>query len=142
MLPDTLFIKSIDLELRTQITECQEKDQIILDALEALRTQGTPPMKSSLSDWRTDNGLIFYKNRCYIPPDKELRREITYRHHDLLSMGHPGTQRMLEILRRDYYWPGMATFVRNYVDGCATCQQCKINWHPSAPALMPIKGAD
>ena len=36
----------------------------------------------------------------------------------------------------------MATFIRNYVDGCTTCQQCKINRHPSVPALMPIKGSD
>ena len=53
-------------------------------------------------------------------------------------MGHPGQFGTLELLKRDYWWPGMAVFVRNYVAGCATCQQTKINTHPTVPPLMPI----
>jgi len=32
----------------------------------------------------------------------------------------------------------MATYVRNYIDGCATCQQMKSITHPSSPPLHPI----
>ena len=53
-------------------------------------------------------------------------------------MGHPGQFGTLELMRREYWWPGMAVFVRNYVHGCAVCQQTKINTHPTAPPLMPI----
>ena len=33
----------------------------------------------------------------------------------------------------------MYTFVRNYVVGCAVCQQNKVNTHPTTPPLTPIK---
>jgi transposase InsO family protein len=33
----------------------------------------------------------------------------------------------------------MAVFVKNYVTGCALCQQNKVNTHPTTPPLMPIK---
>ena len=33
----------------------------------------------------------------------------------------------------------MSVFVRNYVQGCAVCQQTKINTHPTVPPLMPIQ---
>ena len=33
----------------------------------------------------------------------------------------------------------MHTFVKNYVQGCALCQQMKVNTHPSTPPLAPIK---
>jgi transposase InsO family protein len=33
----------------------------------------------------------------------------------------------------------MTVFVKNYVAGCAICQQMKVNTHPSAPGLFPIK---
>jgi transposase InsO family protein len=33
----------------------------------------------------------------------------------------------------------MAVFIRNYVDGCAICQQNKVNTHPTAPPLLPIR---
>jgi len=36
----------------------------------------------------------------------------------------------------------MRTFVKNYVKGCATCQQFKINQNPTKPALMPIPGPE
>jgi hypothetical protein len=42
-------------------------------------------------------------------------------------------------LRTHYWWPGMHTFVKNYVKGCA-CQQFKINRHLTRPALLPIPG--
>ncbi|MCI5143515.1 MAG: hypothetical protein D3909_17695 [Candidatus Electrothrix sp. ATG1] len=83
--------------------------------------------------------LIFYKEQCYIPPNQELRRKIVQRYHDTPTMGHPGQFKTLELLRRDYWWPGDYTFVKNYVDGCAACQQMKINTHPTTPPLLPIK---
>ena len=33
----------------------------------------------------------------------------------------------------------MAVFICNYVDGCATCQQNKVNTHPTVPPLLPIR---
>lgn len=42
------------------------------------------------------------------------------------------------LLSRDYWWPGMAAFVSKYVEGCALCQQNKVNTHPTMPPLQPI----
>ena len=33
----------------------------------------------------------------------------------------------------------MASFVHHYVEGCALCQQNKVNTHPTVPPLSPIK---
>ena len=42
-------------------------------------------------------------------------------------------------MRRHYWWPGMTVFIKNYIAGCGACQQMKVNTHPSAPGLIPIK---
>ena len=34
----------------------------------------------------------------------------------------------------------MYVFIKNYVAGCALCQQMKVNTHPTSPGLIPIKG--
>ena len=70
---------------------------------------------------------------------QELRRKILQRYHDSIPLGHPGQLRTQEIVQRDYWWPGMHTFIKNYVEGCAVCQQHKINRHLSNPALQPVK---
>ena len=96
-------------------------------------------MNSKIDDWTFENGLIFYKDKCYVPNDLDLWRKILEKYHDAIPIGHPGQLRTQEIVQRDYWWPGLHTFVKSYVDGCATCQQHKINRHPPNPPLQPVK---
>jgi transposase InsO family protein len=96
-------------------------------------------MNSTLADWKLEDNMIFYKGKCYVPNDLELRRKIVQNYHDTLSAGHPGQLRTQELVQKNYWWPGLPTFVRNYVTGCAICQQHKINRHPINPPLLPIK---
>jgi hypothetical protein len=54
--------------------------------------------------------------------------------------GHPGTAKTFRKLAKSVYWPGMNTYVQNYVKGWPICQQYKINRHSTKPLLQPIKG--
>ena len=45
--------------------------------------------------------------------------------HDLPAAGHPGSAKMLELVQRAYFWPGLATDVRRYVANCRTCRATK-----------------
>ena len=141
LLLDHLFLNTFNLDLHMRIVASTNQDCVVLDALTALHTNGTPPMKSALSDWQHKDGIVFYKDRCYVPNNIGLQQEIVKQYHDLPSMGHPGHLKTLELLQRGYWWPGMHTFVKNFVNGCAACQQAKINQHPTNPPLMPIKGS-
>ena len=74
----------------------------------------------------------------YIPDDVNLRRRIVVEHYDTPVAGHPGALATTRSVRLSYYWPGMAAFIRNYVAGCATCQQFKVNTRLTKPSLYPI----
>ena len=58
--------------------------------------------------------------------------------HDHETAGHPGEVETLASVECHYWWPGLRTFVQNYVKGCSMCQQYKINWSPFHPSYMPI----
>src|SRR5438128_2177 len=79
-----------------------------------------------------------YKDRYYIPYDKNLRQQIIKEHHDTRITGHPGWRVTLELLQREYWWPGMTQFVKRYVEGCATCQKNKVITHPAKLPLQAI----
>jgi len=66
------------------------------------------------------------EGRIYVLNNKELREEILKRHHDPVDIGHPGQHRMLELLKRTYWWPGLKKDVKRYVQGCFKCQQNKV----------------
>ena len=76
LLSKQMFIRSINTNLQDLIAQTKNQDHVIVEALEALKTHGTLLMQLALSDWRTDNSLVFYKNRCYVPDDKEFRRNV------------------------------------------------------------------
>lgn len=141
LLPDDIFIKLIDVDLQETIRSETAADDFFAKALLAIKMSGPLPVTSKLTDWDTSNGLLFFRDRCYIPPILSLRREIVNRYHDSLTSGHPGHLKTLELVRRHYWWLGMTVFIRNYVAGCAVCQQMKVNTHPSSPGLFPIHAA-
>uniref|UniRef100_A0A0W0FSN7 RNA-directed DNA polymerase n=1 Tax=Moniliophthora roreri TaxID=221103 RepID=A0A0W0FSN7_MONRR len=74
VLPDRLFIKGIDLGLKDNIVERLGPDNFHKLALEQLLHQGVPPIKSTLSDWRIENDLLFFQDRVYVPNDTDLRQ--------------------------------------------------------------------
>ena len=47
-------------------------DDIVKDAITILKIKETLPIKSSLEDWKIEEGLLFFKDRCYMPNDTEL----------------------------------------------------------------------
>ena len=139
LLPETMFLRQIDLELRNAIIEAMTKDDFPRNTIETLKKGGPPPIKSDLKAWEIREELLFFNERCYVPANEELRRNIVKKFHDLPPMAHPGQYKTMEAIRKYYWWPGMYTFIRNYVMGCATCQQNKVNTHPTTPPLMPIR---
>ena len=61
--------------------------------------------------------------------------------HDPKTAGHPGEIATYNAVQQHYWWPGLRTFVKNYVQGCGVCQQFKIDKTPSKPAYFPTEGA-
>ena len=100
-----------------------------------------PPFGSP-GDWKLElvNGLntLFYRDRNYVPDDLTLRQDVDRMLHGHETAGHLGKAETLVAVEQHYWWPGLHTFVHNYVKGCGICQQYKINCSPSHPSYMPI----
>jgi len=75
------------------------------------------------------------EGRVYVPNNKKLREEILKGHHDPADIGHPGQHKMLELLKRTYWWPGIKEDVKKYVQGCFKCQQNKVQHQRKAGEL-------
>ncbi|KAK3515199.1 hypothetical protein QTP70_010600 [Hemibagrus guttatus] len=56
--------------------------------------------------------------------------------HTSLGTGHPGTQGTLPLLRQHFWWPGMASDIQRYIQGC---RECAISKNPrQLPLLLPL----
>jgi len=66
------------------------------------------------------------EERIYVPNNKRIREEILKKNHNSVDVGHLEQYRMLELLKRMYWWPGLKEDVKKYVQGCFKCQQNKV----------------
>jgi len=85
---------------------------------------------SSDSRWSTDStGLLCLDDRIYVPDINDLRlRVLRYKHDHPLS-SHFGQNRTLELVRREYTWPGVCTFIKDYISSCTSCRRAKVPRH-------------
>jgi len=70
--------------------------------------------------WEED-GVVYMEERIYVPNNKKIKEEILKENHDSVDVGHPGQHRMLELIKRTYWWPGLKEDVKKYVQECFKC---------------------
>lgn len=62
-----------------------------------------------------ENNLIYYDMWLVVP--KLLRQYIIKKLHDT----HLGVVKTIEKAKTVFYWPGMSSYIQNYISACAVC---------------------
>lgn len=106
------------------------------------KESGPEVLRNRLKDWVVDNGLVRYKGLVAVPADEEVKRMILELYHDSIPAGHPGREKTLALVARNYYWPRMSEYVHRYVDGCNLCQRSKPRRQRPFGPLQPLEIPD
>ena len=145
LLPDSLFLNLLDLTLQDRIANAKDYNFDITNAITILLEEGPTGIQNNLEDWKIEEKdrkkISFYKGKNYVPKDQDLQRDILKMFHDHETAGHPGELETYNAVRQQFWWPGLRTFVKNYVKGCGICQQFKIDQNLSHPSFKPVEGA-
>jgi hypothetical protein len=83
------------------------------------------------------------QGRTIVPNIKDVKRAIVGQAHNGPTAGHLGRDETLRKVQQHFWWPGMKTWIMEYIRGCATCQQAKILTHRNVPppiTSLPKKG--
>lgn len=65
----------------------------------------------------------------------ELRNRVLVNAHEPPSSAHGGVDKTTELIRRHYFWPGLALNVRKYI---ANCEMCKVVKAPNYTLRPPM----
>jgi len=91
------------------------------------------------NEWTEKDGSLYYKQRLYIPENEALQTEIAQGCHDLLVADQFGQEKTIEIVTREFYWKGLADWIRDYVRSCDECQHSKSPRHAKCGLLQPLE---
>jgi transposase InsO family protein len=128
-----LRVEEFNEEFLNTIRTYIDKDDEYQAQLELVRTD------KAQKGVTEENGLLYYKNRLWIPNDNELLQMVASAEHDSKVAGHFGQDKTLELLTRHFYWPKMEEWVGDYVRSCDTCQRNKSPRHAKYGLLHPLE---
>ena len=134
--PEPAVIRALNLSLTRHIQKSSSSDPLVLHAIKNLHNNTPLFPRSSVKDWKYEDGCLYYKGQMYIPP--EAHHTLVSSLHFSSTLGHAGRFCTKTFLECDFWWPGLSTYVNRFIEGCATCQQNKVNTHPTKPPLNPI----
>ena len=126
-----------DRELLQEMRRAKIYDDELVEAIEKIKSGAPRALRKGLEEWNTENGLILYRGKVYVPKDGELWRRVVELHHDSLPAGHPGRWKTYELVSRNYWWPGMSVYMDKYVSGCDKCQRTKNRNQQTHGLLQP-----
>ncbi|KAF8737683.1 hypothetical protein RHS02_06087, partial [Rhizoctonia solani] len=139
MLPDPVFanvaLVTPEKELHRQIESSLDQDESLEEILQFLqnKSKAPPSIKRAFKDYKMEAGLLFYQGRIVVPDVGTLRTDLLRIFHNSPLAGHPGRQRTLELVSRNYYWPGIRANTYWHVNSCETCQQIRKPKYASIP---------
>src|SRR5438045_6026932 len=83
------------------------------------------------------NGLIYYRNRLFVPDSPDLCLEVVHRSHNSGLAGHPGHIKTMDLLSRTYWWPGISQFTVTSVKDYALCFHISSTYSALTAFLKP-----
>nr|CAH66015.1 OSIGBa0093M15.5 [Oryza sativa] len=80
-----------------------------------------------------------YGERICVLEDKELKDTIMKEVHETLYSIHPGSTKMYQDLKQQFWWASMRREIAEYVALCDVCQRVKAEHQKPAGLLQPLK---
>jgi hypothetical protein len=86
-----------------------------------------------------DSETVYWKHRLFVPDAGNLRKRVLENDHDSKIAGHYGQAKTMELVSRNFFWPGMEASIKEYVRNCDHCQRDKASRHKRYGLLHPIE---
>ncbi|XP_073061810.1 uncharacterized protein [Primulina eburnea] len=117
--PVRVFMIQAEPELFVKIREAQKLDQSIMKSVELVKS-------GHQSDFQVNNEGILFVNDCIVVPEiSELRMQILRDAHCSKFSVHPGSKKMYNDLKKQFWWKRMNSDIAEFVSRCLNCQQVK-----------------
>jgi len=124
-----------EVDLLEKVRQSRVKDDKMVKAVKEMKWAGVKMLRDE--EWREVDGVIYKEGKVYVPKDNILRAEIIRLHYGMLVEGHGGQWKTVELVTRNFWWPGVTKEVKRYMEECDSCQRNKNCIEQLAGKLMP-----
>ncbi len=105
------------------------EETILLDKIRRNQTREQEVQKELDKDnrqaWK-DNRIVYMEGKIYILNNQKIQEQILQEYHELADIGYLGQQRMFKLIKRNYWWLGIRSNIKKYIQGYTKYQQNKV----------------
>jgi len=116
-----IIVEGVDL--LEKVKQLKIKDDEVVKVVEEMKQAGVKMLRDK--EWREVDSIMYKERKMYVPKDNPLRTEIIRLYHNTPVGGHGGQWKTVELVTRNFWWPGVTKEVKRYVKGCDSCQRNK-----------------
>ncbi|MBC1496232.1 hypothetical protein HCI94_13525, partial [Listeria welshimeri] len=129
------FVATLEAKptLFDQIREAQVNDPDIQEIKKNMRRG------KAIGFVEDEQGTVWLGERICVPDNKELKDTIMKEAHETLYSIHPGSTKMYQDLKQQFWWASMRREIAEYVALCDVCQRVKAEHQKPAGLLQPLK---
>ena len=118
-----VVIEGPEVVILEKIKKARSKDKDVVKIVEEMKKAGVKEVWGN--EWQVEGELILKERKVYVPKETELRAEIIQLHHNVLMAGHRGKWKTVELVTRNYWWPGVTRDIERYIEEYNLCQRMK-----------------
>jgi hypothetical protein len=130
----SLYALTAEFDLYDRIVTAQRNDEDIQTIKQKL-AEGDPKYTCFKKDHRD---VVWFGKRLVVPIDQEIKKIILDEAHKSKFSIHPGSTKLYQDLKRNFWWPNMKVDIAKYVAECDTCHRMKASHLKSAGVLQPL----
>ena len=120
---EEVIIEGLEVDILEKIKKARSRDKDIVRVVEEMKKAKVKELQGS--EWQIERELVLKEGKVYVLKEEELRAEIIWWHHDVPVAGHRRRWKTVELVTRNYWWPGVMRDVGKYIEGCDLCQRMK-----------------
>jgi hypothetical protein len=83
-------------------------------------------------------GVLWFNERIVVPKDHKLHKQIMDEAYLSKFSIHPGSTKMYQDLKQNFWWTRMRREIAKYVSECDICQRVKASHPKAAGVLQPL----
>ena len=95
-----VIIEGPEVDIIEKIKKARSRDEDVVRVIEEMKKAGVKELQGN--EWKIEGDLVLKERKVYVLKEEELRVEIIRLHHDVLTVGHGGRWKTVELVTRNY----------------------------------------
>jgi hypothetical protein len=130
----SLYALTVESDIYDRIVTAQRNDEDIQNIKQKL-AEGDPKYTCFQKDHQD---VVWFGKLLVVPVDPEIKKIILDEAHKSKFSIHPGSTKMYQDLKQNFWWSNMKVDIAKYVAECDTCHRMKASHLKSAGVLQPL----